>query len=145
MTVAGFPFVTRRRAVSSGVSPAWAASAAPVASPQIIASDAVRTRIASCQLFRAEELLRLGMGDRRLQAVEAAGLVQLSGHRADRIYHHQAEGGRRAGAADAERLQLGNTREASAHPADIYRRIHGAREPADGVRIAQCDRVEAIG
>src|SRR5437868_11139281 len=137
MTVAGFPFVTRRRAVSSGGSPGCAASAAPVASPQTIASDAVRTRIASCRLFRTEELLRLGMGDCRLQAVEAAGLVELSGHRADRVYHHQGEGGRRAGAADAERLQLGNIRKGSTHPADIDRRIHGAHEPADSVCIAQ--------
>src|SRR6202035_3519253 len=100
MTVAGLPFVTRRRAVSSGGSPGCAALAAPVASPQMITSDAVRTRIASCRLFRTEELLRLGMGDGRFQGVEAASLVQLAGYRADRIDHHQGNGGRRAGAAD---------------------------------------------
>src|SRR2546430_15683675 len=99
MTVAGLPLVTRRRAVSSGGSPDCAASATPVDNPDTITSDAARTRIALSRAFRTEELLRLGMGDRRFQGVEAAGLVQLSGHRADRIDHDQGNGGRRAGAA----------------------------------------------
>src|SRR5438046_1224890 len=145
MTVARLPFVTRRRAVSSGGSPGCAASATPVDNPDTITSDAARTRIALSRVFRTEELLRLEMGDRWFQGVEAAGLVQLSGHRADRIDHYQGNGGRRAGAANAECLQLGNIREASAHPTDIDRRIYGAHEPTGGVRIAQCDRVEAVG
>ena len=40
MTVAGLPFVTRRSAVSSGGSPGCAASAAPVANPQMITTPA---------------------------------------------------------------------------------------------------------
>src|SRR3989440_7424909 len=119
MTVAGLPLVTRRRAVSSGGSPDCAASATPVDNPDTITSDAARTRIALSRAFRTEELLRLGMGDRRFQGVEAAGLVQLSGHRADRIDHHQGNGGRRAGAADAEWLPPRHIWGGSAHPPPI--------------------------
>src|SRR2546421_9483794 len=108
MTVAGLPLVTRRRAVSSGGSPDCAASATPVDNPDTITSDAARTRIALSRAFRTEELLRLGMGDRRFQGVEAAGLVQLSGHRADRIDHHQGNGGPPARAADAPELHARN-------------------------------------
>src|SRR6185437_12360285 len=132
MTVAGLPFVTRRSAVSSGGSPGCAASAAPVANPQTMTSNPASTRIALARVFRTEELLRLGMSDRRFERVEAAGLVQLAGHRADRVHHHQGDRGRRAGAADAERLQLGDAGKTGAHPADVDRRIHAAHEPADG-------------
>src|SRR5690242_8894474 len=118
MTVAGLPFVTRRSAVSSGGSPGCAASAAPVPNPQMISNPA-STRIALARVFRTEELLRFGMSDRRFERVEAAGLVQLAGHRADRVHHHQGDCGRRAGATDAERLQFRDTREAGAHPAVV--------------------------
>src|SRR5205814_8903410 len=104
MTVGGLPLVTRRRAVSSGGSADCAASATPVDNPDTITRHAARTRIALSRAFRTEELLRLGMGDRRFQGVEAASLVQLSGHRADRIDHDQGNGGRRAGAAAREWL-----------------------------------------
>src|SRR2546423_3930803 len=116
MTVAGLPLVTRRRAVSSGGSPDCAASATPVDNPDTITSDAARTRIALSRAFRTEELLRLGMGDRRFQGVEAAGLVQLSGHRADRIDHHQGNGGRPAGAAHAQGPPLGHNSASHAAP-----------------------------
>src|SRR5438270_12189885 len=119
MTVAGLPFVTRRRAVSSGGSPDCAASATPVDNPDTITSDAARTRIALSRAFRSVELLRLGMGDRRFQGVEAAGLVQLSGHRADRIDHDQGNRGPRAGPGYAECLHLGQYWEASRQPGDL--------------------------
>src|ERR1051325_7839595 len=108
MTVAGLPFVTRRSAVSSGGSPGCVASAAPVPNPQTITSNPASTRIALARVFRTEELLRFGMSDCWLERVEAAGLVQLASHRADRVHHHQGDRGRRAGATDAERLQLGD-------------------------------------
>src|SRR4051794_41774093 len=145
MTVAGLPFVTRRRAVSSGGSPGCAASATPVDNPDTTTSDAARTRIALSRAFRTEELLRLGMGDRRFQGVEAAGLVQLSGHRADRIDHPQGNGGRPAGAGDAQCPPLRNNPGATAPPPAIYPRTYGAPEPAPGVRPPPSDRGEASG
>src|ERR1051325_5923312 len=132
MTVAGLPFVTRRSGVATGGSPGCAASAAPVANPQTITSNPASARIALTRVFRTEELLRFGMSDRWFERVEAAGLVQLAGHRADRVHHHQGNCGRRAGAADAERLQLSDAGKTGAPPADVDRRIHGAHEPADG-------------
>src|SRR5918911_2589232 len=123
MTVAGLPFVIRRSAVSGGGRRGCWAWATPAATPQITAKHGIRNRIVSARLLRAEELLRLGMGENRLQRVEAAGLIQFAGERADRVRDQQCDGRRGAGAADPERLQFRDGREAGAYAADIDRRV----------------------
>src|ERR1051325_4923378 len=106
MTVAGLPFVTRRSAVSTGGSPGCAASAAPAAHTPTNTSNPASARIALTRVFRTEELLGFGMSDRWFECVEAAGLVQLAGHRADHVHHHQGDCGRQIGRASCrERAQ----------------------------------------
>src|SRR5437588_7996830 len=86
--------------------------------------------------LRREQLLDLGMADRRADRNEPAGCLDLARDLAGYRQRHQGDLGRGGDARDAQRLQFGDARVTGAD-VDVDWCAERLREPADRRRIAQ--------